>query len=237
VAGNAVRRQLTAVTAAAVVVASSAGSGQSARGHLPVRPTCSAAVNDSRARTPFAHSGSPPWTIHVPVPGLPGGHLLYLRFCGHARALVRLHRMVFRISDGGHCVRTAGYEEVAVGVEADAPAPPGTALLIEVHSGRAGRFRTGETPVLVLAAIQLPGVRQEPGTGLSGTITIARSLQAGTFALRLHDGTSVTGSWTCGTQPVERDRTPSGRARTVDPVRAGDVGHQMRRRSAAQRVS
>jgi hypothetical protein len=105
---------------------------------------------------------------------------------------------VFRIRDGGHCVRTADYGAVAVGLETNFPARPGTSLVISVHSGKAERYTTGETPVLVVAAVQVPGVRQVLGGGLAGTIAIAKSLRAGTFALRLHDETPVTGSWTCG---------------------------------------
>lgn len=198
-------RRLTALAcpaaaATALVAVAAAVSNSGSPRFLPAPPTCSAGVNREQGQTPFAHSGSPPWTIHIPTPGLPGGHPLYLRFCGPAQAVIRLHAKVVRITDGGHCVRAAGYGGVAVGLVENAPAPAGQALTISIHSTRqAGTFKTGETPGrLVVAAVQLPGARQVLGAGLTGTITIAESLRAGTFALRLRDMTPVTGSWTCG---------------------------------------
>ena len=34
-----------------------------------------------------------------------------------------------------------------------------------------------------------------------GTVTIAKSLRAGTFVFHLNDATAITGSWTCGKEP------------------------------------
>jgi hypothetical protein len=57
-------------------------------------------------------------------------------------------------------------------------------------------FRLAETATsLVYANIQLGGPSLEIA---GGKITIGRSMRDGTFALRLQDATSVTGSWTCG---------------------------------------
>jgi hypothetical protein len=40
-----------------------------------------------------------------------------------------------------------------------------------------------------------------PRIVIRGTVTIAKSLRAGTFAFHLRDATRITGSWTCGEKP------------------------------------
>jgi hypothetical protein len=40
-----------------------------------------------------------------------------------------------------------------------------------------------------------------PRTIIQGTVTIAKSLRAGTFEFHLRDATRITGSWTCGEKP------------------------------------
>jgi hypothetical protein len=41
-----------------------------------------------------------------------------------------------------------------------------------------------------------------PGEITRGTVTIAKSLPAGTFGFRLRNATRITGSWTCGEKPL-----------------------------------
>ena len=158
---------------------------------LPPPPRCPSGVTNPPA-TPHKLW---PWLLHVPTPGLPGGHPLYLRFCGPAHAVVRLNRRAYTITSG-NCDRAPGPEGegIGVGLMANPPASPARGLTIDIHTAiRAGTIPTGAGP-LVYIALQLPGLR----SGIAGKIIIDASTHAGRINGRLDDGTPVTGSWTCG---------------------------------------
>jgi len=158
---------LWATTASLVVVAPSAFSA-GARGALPAPRQCSAA-DSSR------HS-----VLSVPTPGLPGGHPLYVRFCGPAEADVRVHGKTFEIR-GGACEDTQGYERIGIGLHAFADAP----------TARWMAFASSTAPAVF---VQLPGIRYAIGQA----VTSGNPIRAGTFAGHFHDGTPFAGSWACG---------------------------------------
>ena len=156
------------VTAAALAVIAPAESSAAARDTLPAPPLCSAADNSRHA------------ILSVPTPGLPGGHPLYVRFCGPAQAVVQVHGKTFDIR-GGACDDTQGYERIGIGLHAFAHAP--TARWIA--------FAASTAPAVF---VQLPGIRYAIGQAA----TSGNPIHTGTFAGHFHDGTPFTGSWTCG---------------------------------------
>lgn len=171
--GSVMSRRLTALavpaaTAAALVAVAPPGSSAATRGALPAPPRCSAADYGRHA------------ILHIPTPGLPGGHPLYVRYCGPAHAVVRLHGKALSIR-GGSCGDTQGYESIGIGLHAFAPAPTARSL----------GFASSTAPAV---SIQLPGVRYATAKAL----TNGKPIRTGTFVGRLHDGTPFSGSWTCG---------------------------------------
>lgn len=136
-------------------------------GALPPPPQCSVADNSKDA-----------W-LHIPTPGLPGGHPLYSRFCGPARAVVQVHGKTFDIR-GGSCRDIAGYETIGIGLLAFARAP--TAAYLGYGSATA--------PTVF---IQLPGIRDATGQA----ITTGSPIRAGAFVGHFRDGTLFRGNWTC----------------------------------------
>lgn len=152
-----------------------------ARAAVPAPPTCSPGQN----------------AVAVQTPGTSPGHPLYTRWCGPATVLVHLHGASFRLH-GGQCEEGGGFL-VRVGLIANAPAPPAEWVGLFLHDPRAahpGTLKLAETATgTVYARIQL---RAPELLIAGGTITIGKSMRAGTFAFRLRDGTRVTGSWTCG---------------------------------------
>jgi hypothetical protein len=151
--------------------------------------------------TSARHEGSPTCSSHdltaVQTPGT-SGTPLYTRWCGPARARVHVNGASFLIR-GGRCVGRPTRYFVRVGLIANPPAHPAKWVGLFIRDRRAanpGTFRLAETPTsFVYATIQLGGPALEIA---GGTITIARSMRAGTFALRLRDSSRVNGSWTCG---------------------------------------
>jgi hypothetical protein len=134
----------------------------------------------------------------IPTPGLPGGHPLYVRFCGPAEAVAHLDGGSFQLR-GGQCTRdNGGGFLIRIGMIANAPALPFGFVGLFLHRSdvtHTGTFRLAETAKgTVYATIQLPH-RNLPVAG--GTITIGKAMTAGTFALRLHNATRVTGTWAC----------------------------------------
>ena len=126
------------------------------------------------------------------------GTPLYTRWCGPARARVHVNGASFLIR-GGRCLGHPTSYFVRVGLIANPPARPAKWVGLFIRDRRAahaGTFRLAETATsFVYATIQLGGPALEIA---GGTITIARSMRDGTFALRLQDATRVTGTWTCG---------------------------------------
>jgi hypothetical protein len=156
-------------TAAALTAVATPGFSAVGRGDLPAPPHCTATDNGKQA------------ILHIPTPGLPGGHPLYVRFCGPAQAVVRLGGSSYRIR-GGSCTDTTGYEAIRIGLHAFAHAPVRASFLAFVSSAAPAVF------------IQLPGIRYATGQATtSGT-----PIRSGRFSGHLRNGTPFDGSWTCG---------------------------------------
>jgi hypothetical protein len=160
--------------------------------HLPPPPTCASREN------PWWVPGNTPGEqvlLAVQTPGPPPWYWIYTRYCGPATVDVRLRDASTRIQ-GGRCVPRPGYS-VQVGLAANPPAHPKewVGLFLGPQATHPGTFEVGTKASTARATIQLHGP-DLPIT--SGTISIGRSMRAGAFALRLRDGTPVSGSWTCG---------------------------------------
>ncbi len=156
----------------------------------PVPPKCPAGLN-----TAFVPRTVSIWTPRVPG-SKPGSRTrLYQRFCGPAQALVHLRGVTFRLR-GGYCERALAIPAfyVAIGMNGVGSSEY-IGLSVHHPADHPGTSKLGEAP-LVLASFLLRGTLDIRAS--EGTITIGRSMQDGTFALRLDDGTPVTGSWTCG---------------------------------------
>jgi hypothetical protein len=135
-----------------------------------------------------------------------------MRFCGLARVKLRAQGRSLQIRSG-YCNSSEEFwqYQLYVGLKGRVPAAPARFLEIAVHNSRA--VHGGAFPAL--AYMQLGGRtfasakpswrRLSPlypappvaGTITRATVTIAKSLRAGTFAFRLRDATQITGSWTC----------------------------------------
>jgi hypothetical protein len=162
-------RKLTALALVTATVATLAMPGFSAgrRRDLPPPPRCTAADNSKHT------------ILHIPTPGLPGGHPLYVRYCGLAQAVVRLAGTSYRIR-GGSCADTKGYERIGIGLHAFTHAPTASSL----------RFASSTAPTV---DIQLPRIRYATGRATtSGT-----PIRSGRFTGHLRNGTPFDGSWTC----------------------------------------
>jgi hypothetical protein len=149
---------------------SDAGNSTLSTGYLPGHRVVQVSTNDG--------SSPPTWT----------------RNCGPAVVLVHLHGASHRIS-GGRCGMGAVLFGVMIGLEGSTPAAPAKSFILAASDPRhrSGVFRVSTATIQLLGhAFALPG---EIATG---TITIGKSMRNGTFALRLHDATRVTGSFTCG---------------------------------------
>jgi hypothetical protein len=160
-------RFLAALVSSVLLVTAASAGARSPAAQLPAPPQCSSADNSKHA-----------W-LHVPTPGLPGGHPLYVRFCGPARAVVRVRGKTFDIR-GGSCDDTSGYETIGIGLHAFARAP--TASYVAYASSTA--------PAVF---VQLPGIRSAMGQAL----TTGNPIRSGTFLGHFRDGTPFSGSWTC----------------------------------------
>lgn len=118
----------------------------------------------------------------------------WTRNCGPAVVHVLLNGASYRIS-GGRCGIGAVLFDAHVGLQGATPDVPAWSFVLDAADPR---HRTG-TFKLSNASIQLLGQAfAMPGAISTGTVTIGRSLRAGTFALRLDDATRVTGSFACG---------------------------------------
>jgi len=115
----------------------------------------------------------------------------FLRFCGPARAVLRVAGTSFTFA-GGRCTATrAGF-----GMFAPTPSNARAFELVLAHHQR----RSGPNPVID-GIYQLPGVSPWTRTP-SGTAIIARNLKSATFSLETAGPLGpvrITGSWTCGT--------------------------------------
>jgi hypothetical protein len=131
--------------------------------------------------------------VQAPVGAAGKGHAMYTRWCGPATILARLHGATYRIP-GGRCELGRGYL-VRAGL-IDRLATRGQWVGLFLHDARAehpGTFKLAEG---VYASAELRG--RNLAIASHGTITVGQSMRNGTFALRLSDGTPLTGSWTCG---------------------------------------
>ena len=176
----------------------------------PAPPACSSAYR------PDVQTGLIAGTARIPPsPGHPlvldvsvgtPGHTLYDRFCGPATVVVHLHGTTFTIR-GGRCFETyvvadatrhrIGVYQVEAGLRVFAPAAPAAWVGLDVGGRRA--IQAGTVTVTAEGvARQLIQLHGAVLTITGGRITINRGLLAGAFAFHLRDGTSVSGSWTCG---------------------------------------
>jgi hypothetical protein len=132
----------------------------------------------------MATEGPPTCLAHGPTfvqtPGT-GVAPLYNRWCGPAMARVHVNGASFLIR-GGRCVGHPTSFFVRVGLIANPPAHPAKWVGLFIRDPRAahaGTFRLAETATsFVYATIQLGGPALEIA---GGTITIARSMRAGTL--------------------------------------------------------
>lgn len=126
---------------------------------------------------------------------------IYFRFCGPARARVRVNGRAYDIQ-GGFCYRGPGAQAskrklmgIGIGLIANKPARPGFGVTF---------FWVPPSTDAALVAIddseiEVPGRR----VAASGSATVAKSLNSGSFRLygRTESGLTgdrVTGTWTCG---------------------------------------
>ncbi len=133
-----------------------------------------------------------PWTAKRPV---------YIRFCGPARALVRVNGRAYRVQ-GGRCYRGPGTQAstrtltgIGIGLVVNEPARPGLGVTFfwVPPSTHAGLVKIDDSE------IEVPGRR----VAASGSVIVAKSLNGGSFRLygRTASGPTgdrVTGTWTCG---------------------------------------
>ena len=148
---------------------SDAGNPTFSTGYLPGRQVVHVSTNDG--------SSPPRWTRN----GAPAAVLVHLRGAS------------YRIS-GGRCGMSAILFGVRIGLEGATPAKPARSFVLEASDPRhrPGVFRVSN------ATIQLLGhTLALPGDIATGTITIGKSMRNGTVALRLHDASRITGSFTC----------------------------------------
>jgi hypothetical protein len=137
---------------------------------------------------------------------LPGHHVLqvstndgsrpptWTRNCGPAVVHVLVHGASYRIS-GGRCQIGVVVFDAHVGLQGATPDAPAWSFVLDAADPRhrPGTFEVSN------ASIQLLGQAfAMPGAISTGTVTIGRSLRAGTFTLRLDDATRLTGSFACG---------------------------------------
>jgi hypothetical protein len=174
-------------------------------------PKCS--DSPSKVSTATTAAGQTLW-VALPRVFTTHGHSTFTQFCGPATVTVRAHGRAFRIHSG-YC--DAGATEhywpyqLFVGLEGHTPAAPAKFLEIAVHTPRAihgGTFpasgamqlggRTFATAKNIHGGITNWTAAVLPRTITEGTVTIAKSLRAGTFDFRLRDSTQITGNWTCG---------------------------------------
>jgi hypothetical protein len=137
------------------------------------------------------------------------------QFCGPATVNLRAHGRSVQIR-GGYCDASGAFWQykLYVGLAGYVPAAPAKFFGLAVHDPRAVH---GGTFTRAYASMQLAGQSLRsittrlsppfpasvpvPGEITRGTVTIAKSLRAGTFVFHLGDGTAITGSWTCGEKP------------------------------------
>jgi hypothetical protein len=121
----------------------------------------------------------------------------YIRFCGPAHALVRMHGASSQIR-WGNCIRMPGEFLIRIGMFGTTTSAAPTEILgLFVHHPKAtyaGTFSLQETAGSLVYA-QIP--RQHLAID-GGTITVGQSKRAGLFRFRLTNGTRATGSWSCG---------------------------------------
>jgi hypothetical protein len=157
------------VVAALVVAAWAAGAS------TPLPPTCSAA--DAQRGGILVSAG---WGTD----DQPG----YARYCGPARAVVRVGGKSFTFK-GGHC--TSQRARFGVLWNGIGTAPPGRGFWVLLQGGRrAGRNEISDGELQLNGRVLVP----------KGTAIVAKSLKSATFSLATRGAspTKVTGSWTCG---------------------------------------
>ncbi len=182
---QAMKRAPLFLLCSAVVLSTASTTGGAAVRLTP--PQCSAA-DTMRSRTLWASSYGQP---------------VFIRFCGHARADVRVNGKLFRIR-GGKCFGRGSrpwrpdrreLSGIAVGFIANRPASPGLGITFFWRPAftRPARVRIDDSE------IEFGGGR----IAASGTVVVGPRLRSGTFRLYGRTaagptGEHVTGRWTCG---------------------------------------
>jgi hypothetical protein len=111
----------------------------------------------------------------------------YMRFCGPARAVVRVHGTSYRIN-GGICGDRSGPTRVYFGLIENGGRPGARGLSLVLQPGNvAGSFK------IIDSIVQVAGLDLAP----RGTAVVGDGRTSGTFAGEWK-GTRVTGSWVCG---------------------------------------
>jgi hypothetical protein len=198
---------LTSVSCCSVVVVAAGWT----RGAAVAPPRSSGAstskVDSSSAQHHLLEVSLPPvLTKQQPWPAL-------TQFCGPITVNLRVHGRSFRIRSG-YCASYVFWQyELYAGLAGYVPTPQDKFFGLAVHDPRAVQ---GGTFTRVYGAMQLAGHSLRsigkldppapravgvPEAITRGTVTIAKSLLAGTFVFHLRDATAITGSWTCGEKP------------------------------------
>jgi hypothetical protein len=111
----------------------------------------------------------------------------YVRFCGAARAVVRVKGKTFTFKEGRCSSTRAGFGVMVMGQSLKATRGRGFEVVLEQvrHSGRTA---------IIDSAFQLPGVDATQSPTSAGTAIIAKNLKSATFSV---GGKSIAGSWSC----------------------------------------
>jgi hypothetical protein len=157
-------------------------------------------------------------TLWVAVPAIwhDGTWPTFFRWCGPASVSLRAQGRSLRIRSG-FCSTSPPWRHyrLNVGLMGRVPAAPAKVIELLVHNRRVvrggtlpafaymqleGRTFATTNPSWRLVSPLLPAPLAA-GAITRATVTIAKSLRAGTFAFDLRDASQITGSWTCGEKP------------------------------------
>jgi hypothetical protein len=200
-------------TAASARARASSGSHVRLSAAVVAPPTC------SEVSSPTVDSGGRAGrTFWVAVPAIWDDRTwpTFFRWCGPATVGLRAHGRSLRIRSG-FCSTSPSWRgyQLDVGLIGRVPAAPARFLELLVHNRRVvrggtfpafaymqleGRTFATTNPSWRLVSPLLPAPLAA-GAITRATVTIAKSLRAGTFAFHLRDASQITGSWTCGENP------------------------------------
>lgn len=191
--GTAGVRALVAVIASLFLIPAVAwGKASEAQASVPAPPKCGSTTSKRFATEVLTRN---PEFVRLSK--------LYERWCGRARAVIRIEGSVFRIS-GGHCVSEFGYglDAVKIGLIATPPATSRSWLSIDLlpppRAGMTVKLGIRNSPPTRNIALLVvpPKLPDKVGPEPTGTVTIGSEMRSGTFLFNI-DGRQVSGSWTC----------------------------------------